>query len=169
MPRTKEENKKSLCDPWSRVAATLLSSRSLAGLATRMLASLAFAYLVSLRARTVTLLSSMMAASVLLMAMWLNLDGDIVIISRIRNSADQNLITIWPFTLELLLLVVLGEGILGDLFIQESLVCSFVCGLAGWVCAFDFGVLLAADTIIVVVDICLEDCEIISSYSENSD
>lgn len=149
--------------------AALLSSSSLAGLATRMLASPALTSLISLRARTVALLAIMVAASMLLMVMRLNLDGDIVVLSCLINSVNQGLITIWPFTFKLLLLVVLSESLLCDLGVDEGSVCSCICGLAGWVCAFDFGVLLAADTIIVVVDICLEDCEIISlcSYLSN--
>ena len=35
---------------------------------------------------------------------------------------------------------------------------GFKGGLAGWVCAFDFGVLEAADAVVVVVDCGLEDC-----------
>jgi hypothetical protein len=143
----------------SRVGRQSASSlvNSLAGLATLMLACLALTAFISLCAWAAALLASMVRTSVATMAVRLCLDSDVEVLSCLSNSADQNLITIWPFTLELLLLVVLGERLLGDFLVQKSSMCSFECDLAGGVCAFDFGSLIAADTISVIVDGCLED------------
>jgi hypothetical protein len=129
----------------------------LAGLATLMLACLALAALISLRAWTIALLAVMVRASVTTMAVWLCLNRNGEVLSRLSNSVDQDLITIWPFSLKLFLLVVLSEGRLSDFIIEKSDMCSFECSLAGGVCAFDLGVLVTADTISVVVDGCLED------------
>lgn len=123
-----------------------------------MLARLRLAALVRLRARTVALLASMVRASVLRVGVRLGFDGDVEVLARLADSVDEDLVAVWPFALELLLLVVLGEGVLGDLFVEEGGVRSSVGSLAGRVCAFDFGVLEAADAVVVVVDGCLEDC-----------
>lgn len=131
---------------------------SLALLTALMLACLALAALISLGAFAVALLSSMVTTGVLLVAVWLCLDGDVEVLTSRGNSADEALVTVWPFTFELLLLVVLGEGFLGDFFIEESSMSGFESGLAGGVCAFNFGVLDAADAVVVVIDGCLEDC-----------
>lgn len=139
----------------------------LAGLATLMLACLALAALISLRAWTIALLASMVRASMATMAVRLRLDSNREVLSRLSNSVDQDLIAIWPFSLELFLLVVLSEGRLSDFVIEKSDMCGFECCLAGGVCAFDLGVLVAADTISVVVDGCLEDyIQTISLYLE---
>jgi hypothetical protein len=130
---------------------------SLVGLTALVLASLALAALVSLRAATIALLAAVVRASVLRVGVRLGLDRDVEVQARLADSADQDLVAVWPLALELLLLVVLGEGFLGDLFVEENGVRSSVGGLAGQICTFDFGVLEATDTVVVVVDGCLED------------
>lgn len=129
----------------------------LVGLATLVLACLALAALISLCAWALALLASMITASVVLVAVWLCLDEDLEVLSRLSNSVNQDLITIWPFTLKLLLLVVLGKGLLRDFVIKKCGMCGFECSLAGEVCAFNFGVLVSADAVSVVVDGCLEN------------
>lgn len=123
-----------------------------------MLACLALAALISLGAFAVALLASMVTTGVLIVAVWLCLDGDVEVLTGGGNGTDEALITIWPFTFELLLLVVLGERLLGYFVIKESSVRGFESGLACGICSFDFGVLDAADAIIVIIDGCLEDC-----------
>jgi HAMP domain-containing protein len=130
-----------------------------------MLASLSLAALILVGARTITLLASMMRASVLLVGVWLSLDRDVEVLARLADSVDQNLIAVWPLAVKLLLLVVLGEGVFGDFVIEESSVCGSVGVFADWVCAFDFGVLEAADAVVVVIDGCLEDCISCQPYS----
>lgn len=132
--------------------------RSLARLTTIMLASLPLAALIRLRARTLARLATMMRTSMPLVGVRLGLDSDVEILARVADSADQDLVAVWPLALELLLLVVLSEGLLGDFVIEESRVGGDEGGLAGWVCAFDFGALDAADAVVVVVNGCLEDC-----------
>ena len=94
----------------------------------------------------------------LLMRVRLSLDGDVEVHARLANSADDDIVAIWPLAFKLLLLVVLCEGVLGDFVIEENGVGGGESFLAGWVCAFDFGVLQAADAVGVVVDGCLKNC-----------
>ena len=100
----------------------------------------------------------MMRASVLLVRVRLSLNRDVEVLACLADSVDQDLVAVWPLAVKLFLLVVLGERVLGDFVIEESSMCGGVGVLADWVCAFNFGVLEAADAVIVVVDSCLEDC-----------
>jgi hypothetical protein len=83
---------------------------------------------------------------------------------------DQALITVWPFPQEILLLIVLCKVLLCHLVVEENGIRSFECILARDECAFDFGVLDAADAIGVVVDCGLENCaEKIVSFDSSSE
>jgi hypothetical protein len=130
---------------------------SLARLTTFMLAGFPLTALIGLRARTLALFATMVRASVLLVRVRLGLDGDIEVLPRLADGPDQDLVAVWPLALELLLLIVLGEGLLSDFIVEERRVGGDKGGFAGWVCAFDFGALNAADAIVVVVDGRLED------------
>ncbi len=70
---------------------------------------------------------------------------------------DQAFITVWPLSWEILLLVVLREVLLRHIVVEQngmrSLVCSFACAK----CSFDFSILDAADSIVVIVDCGLEN------------
>jgi hypothetical protein len=120
-----------------------------------VLASLVLTVFISLCARAIALLASVMRASMLLVGVWLSLDRDVEVLARLAHSADKDIIAIWPLAFKLLLLVVLLEGVLGDFVIEEDRVGGGIGGLAGGICAFDFGVLDAADAVGVVVDGCL--------------
>jgi hypothetical protein len=123
-----------------------------------VLASLTFAVFICLRARTIALLASVMSASVLLVGVRLSLDGDIEVLTSLADSTDKDLITVWPLTLKLLLLVVLFEGVLGNFVVEEGHMGGGIGILAGGICAFNFGMLDASDAVVVVVDGCLQHC-----------
>ena len=108
-------------------------------------------------AGALTLLTAVMLALMVLMAVRLSLDKHEEIFASLSNSMNQALISIWPFTLEVLLLVVLGKRLFRDIVVEENGMCGFECSLAGRECAFDFGRAVAANSVCVVMDCGLQN------------
>jgi len=106
----------------------------------------------------ITLLASMMRAIVRLVRMRLGLYEDQEVLSGLLDGMNKAIITIWPLAHKRLLLVIFSKGLLGDFIVKEGCLGGFECGLAGGVCAFDFGALDSANAVVVVVDGCLENC-----------
>jgi hypothetical protein len=122
-----------------------------------MLASLQFTVTLGMLAGALTLLTTVVLAVMVLMAVRLGLDKHEEVLASLSNSMNQALISIWPFTLEVLLLVVLGKGLFCDIGIEKNGVCGFKCSLPGRECTFDFGRTVATDSVRVVIDRRLED------------
>jgi hypothetical protein len=87
---------------------------------TLVLASLSLTVFISLGARTIALLASVVRATVLLVGVRLSLDRNIEVLTSLADSTDKDLITVWPLILKLLLLIVLFEGVLGNFIIEED-------------------------------------------------
>ena len=108
-----------------------------------------------------TLLTTVVLAIMVLMAVGLSLDKNEKVLTSLSNSMNQALVSIWPFTLKVLLLVVLGKGLFCDIGVEENGMCGFECSLAGRECAFDFGRAVAANSVRVVIDCGLQNLIVI--------
>lgn len=146
--------------PLPLLASALRSSMSLRSTLTLlMLASLRLTPTLTLLTLAIALLSPMVCTSMIAMAVRLSLHRNSEVLARLTNGMDETLVTIWPLALEVLLLVVFGEGCLGDFVaLKEGNLSGFECGLAGGVGAFDLRRLNATNAIIVVVDCGLQNC-----------
>jgi hypothetical protein len=113
-------------------------------------------------AGALTGLTAVMLALVVLMAMRLSLHGHEEVLAILCNSMNQALISIWPFTLELLLLVILGKGFFRHIRVEENGMCGFERGFSRIECAFDLGSAIAANAVRIVVDRGLQNCTIIN-------
>jgi len=122
-----------------------------------MLAGLGFAFSVSMLTVALALRASVMLARMMLMAVRLSLDLNEEVLSCLGDGVNECIVSVGPFALLVLFLVVFCEGFLGDFVVEEGRGGGFEgCGASG-VGAFNFGGLDAADTVIVVVDGCLEN------------
>ena len=99
----------------------------------------------------------MVLALMMVMTMRLGFNRNLVVFTSFCYSMNQHIISIWPIISLRLLLVVLSEPLLCDFFVEQSILCGCSCGLAGGICAFNFGCLDTADAIIIVVDCGLKD------------
>jgi hypothetical protein len=97
-----------------------ISYLDLARRTTLVLAGLSLTVFISLGARTIALLASVVRATVLLVGVRLSLDRNIEVLTSLADSTDKDLITVWPLILKLLLLIVLFEGVLGNFIIEED-------------------------------------------------
>ena len=96
-----------------------------------MLVRLMLATSLLLAALAIALLPTMLLRRmVVLVGMWLSLDCNSEVLSSIRNSVNKDLISIWPFSLEVLLLIVLCKRLLFNFFVQQSYLCGCKCFLA---------------------------------------
>lgn len=76
-----------------------------------VLASLVFAafFCVLVFALALLAASSVVFARVVLVGMWLSLHEHVEVLSRISNSVDKAIFSIWPLAVELFLLVIFGK------------------------------------------------------------
>jgi len=123
-----------------------------------MLAGLGLASSFSMLTAAFALRASMVLARMMLMTMWLSLDLNEEVLSCLGDGVNEGIVSVWPFALLVVFLIVFCEGFLGDFVVEEGRGGGFEgCG-AGRVGAFNFGGLDTADAIVVVVDGCLENC-----------
>ena len=60
-------------------------------------------------ASTLTLLSTVVLALMPAMGVWLSLHKDFEIFASLGNGMNEAVVSVWPFTLEILLLVILRK------------------------------------------------------------
>jgi len=109
-----------------------------------------------------TLLTPMVSSLMMLMRMRLRLNSHEKVLPRLRHRMYKHLIPIRPVPLKLLLLVVFRIRGFGHLVVDQDRMRGGVGRSARGIRAFDFGVLDAADTVVVVVYGCLEDFLLVS-------